>query len=173
VWNGDTACIEASTGWPVGKVQRRKGMIRSLIRGSKRKTAVLATIMLAGLAATFATPAPAHAATARTAGGSSLASTVTPQDGTGRNGWVSMFAANVGGGQVVVTAELIPPGDIAFSYGHWEILTPLGHYNTHDGTYQSFGGDFAHATGNYCAIWWYRDGLGNYTDEGFPCVWVN
>ena len=145
-------------------------MTRSLIRVVIRKKIVL--VILAGLAAAFASSAPAHAASARITGGS-VANRVIPQDGTGQNGWVSMFAARGNTGQVGVTAELIPPGDIAFSYGHWQILTPLQHYNTADGTYRSFGGVFAHATGNYCAIWWYRDALGNYTDEGFPCVWVN
>jgi len=147
-------------------------MVRSLIGGAKRKTAVLAVIVLAGLAATFASSATAHAATSPAASGGAITNTVAPQDGSGQNGWVTMLAFNAGNGQVFVQAALIPPGDIAFSFGHWQIRTPVQHYNTADGTYQAFAGLFAHATGNYCATWWYRDALGNYHDEGSPCVWV-
>jgi len=146
-------------------------MIRSLTRSTMTKKLVLAFIVLTASAVTFASSAPAHAATARAAGGSG-ASAVVPQDGSGQNGWVSMIAENIGNGQVFVQAALIPPGDILYSYGHWQILTPLQHYNTPDGTYRGFAGTFAHAAGNYCAIWWYRDALGNYYDKGFPCISV-
>lgn len=146
-------------------------MIRSLTRGTMTKKLVLAFIMLTASAVTFASSAPAHAATARAAGGSGETA-VVPQDGSGQNGWVSMIAENLGNGQVFVQASVIAPGNILYSYGHWQILTPLQHYNTPDGTYQNFAGTFAHAAGNYCAIWWYRDGLGNYYDKGFPCVSV-
>lgn len=148
-------------------------MIRRLIGGAVRKTVVLAVIVLAGSAVAVAGSAPAHAASASPVGGSPAASTAAPLDGTGDNGAVDMSAFNVGNGQVFVRAALIPPADILFSFGHWQILTPLQHYNTPDGTYQNFAGLFAHATGNYCAIWWYRDGTGTYHSEGFPCVWVN
>ena len=98
------------------------------------------------------------------------AATVRPQDGTGTSSWVTMDLFDRTSTQVEVKAWLNFPANIMFSAGHWQILTPTEHYNTPDGTYQDFDGYFPRASGNYCAIWWYRDGSGTYANKGEPCV---
>ena len=100
-------------------------MIRSLTRGTMRNAVVLAVFVLAGLTGTFASSAPAHAATTSTAGSNSAASTVGPQDTvTGSNGWVTVLAQNAGS-LIYVGAFVESPENIMYSYGHWQILTPV------------------------------------------------
>jgi hypothetical protein len=144
-------------------------MIGSLLRAPMRIAAVLAVVVLAGVAMTLSNSDPAHAASAG-AGARSVTSAATPQNGSGTNGCVYLFLTDDSPTQVFVHAELLPGCDIAFSAGHWQILTPRQHYNTPDGTYQPFSRDFLRAHGNICAIWWYRDAGGTYHSEGEPCV---
>jgi hypothetical protein len=134
-----------------------------------RKAAVLVIVVLAGVAMALSNSDPAHAAPAG-AGGRSVASAVTPQNGFGENGCVYLALTDDSPTQVFVHAELLPGCDIFLSAGHWQILLPRQQFNTADGTYQPFSREFARAPGNICAIWWYRDVGGTYHNQGEPCV---
>jgi hypothetical protein len=142
-------------------------MIGSLVGSARRKAVVGTMVLAAALGSAVVSVAPANAAPKLAVSGSA-AGPVAP-DGEGSSSWVTETIVD-NGSQVNVSAWMNFPAPFMFPTGHWQILTPTEHFNTGDGPYQDFHGSFPNARGNYCAIWWYLDGSGNYINKGEPCV---
>jgi hypothetical protein len=143
-------------------------VVKHLTPTGRRKAVMRAAVVAAALGAAVASAASANAAPKPAVAGSAAGS-VAPQNGTGSNSWVTETLVDQGS-QVAVSAWMNAPAPVLFSFGHWQILTPTTHFNTGDATYQDFHRSFPSVSGNYCAIWWYRDGSGVYHNQGEPCV---
>jgi hypothetical protein len=150
-----------------GTLEPNRGdkMRELLMAHARRKAAVLTLAASAALGTMAVGVNPANAIGVSPANAAAI-----PQDGTGSSSWVTMDLFDRTSTQVEVKAWMNFPAPFMFPTGHWQILTPTEHYNTGDGPYQDFDGYFPRASGNYCAIWWYHDGAGNYINKGEPCV---